>query len=127
LLNGTHKKLANLLLASHKTKSANMRLPQYSYEDLKKGPTCAICDSFSLSIVGSRMVCRDCGFEEKVDEAVMRIVREIMVLFPEMRITTGLVWEWCDGVVSKKTISRVLKRELQQVGYGQWTYYIQKN
>ncbi|MCM3764865.1 hypothetical protein [Neobacillus niacini] len=53
-------------------------------------------------------MCADCGAEEAVDAAVLRSVRELIMLFPEIKITTSLLHEWCGGMVSRKTIRRIL-------------------
>jgi len=46
-----------------------------------------------------------------------------MLLFPEMKITTCLVQDWCNGIVNKKRIAKILKKNLNLKGYGQWSYY----
>jgi hypothetical protein len=68
-------------------------------------------------------VCDECGFEEKIESAVMRNVEEFRVLFPERKITTNGIQEWCQVVESKKMIARILKKNLMAMGYGQWSFY----
>jgi hypothetical protein len=53
----------------------------------------------------------------------MRNVEEFKVLFPEWKITTNGIQEWCQIVESKKMIGRILKRNLKSMGYGQWSFY----
>ncbi|MFC0026621.1 nuclease-related domain-containing protein [Neobacillus cucumis] len=122
-LSGKHKMLADKLLSLHKEKNPYTTLPPYAYDQLKKGQTCAICDSFALSVRGNKCVCEDCGHEELVASAVLRSVDELRLLFPDRKITTNLVFEWCVIFEFKKRIARILEKNFKIVGYGQWAYY----
>ena len=122
-LSERHTKLANQLIADHKTKSRYTLLPQYEYEKVQKGVTSASCNSFNVSVRERNLVCEECGAEEDIDSAVIRTVEEFKLLFPERKITTNQVQEWCQIVESKKTIGRILKKYYKAMGYGQWSYY----
>lgn len=118
-----HKRLADKLVSLHIKKSPYTQLPSYRYDQLKKGMTCLVCNSFSISVDGKHCVCRDCGHVELVTDAVLRCVREIKLLFPGMKITTNVVYEWCGVVESKKRISRILNENYIIIGVGPWAYY----
>lgn len=122
-LNGNHLQIAEFLFNSHITDSPFTQTPSYSYDQVKKGPTCASCHSFSITVGEKKMVCNVCGFEEKIEAAVVRNVDEIKLLFPDLKITTNLVYEWCEGVGSKKVIRGILKKNYKTVGYGKWFFY----
>lgn len=115
--------LADKLVALHQTESPYTRIRPYNYAELKKGPTCQKCHSSSLSVCGKKLVCDDCGCEELVETAILRGVGELRLLFPDMRITTNLVYDWCEGAGSKKRISRVLSRHFSVTGVHQWAFY----
>ncbi|MEH7438852.1 nuclease-related domain-containing protein [Neobacillus drentensis] len=117
------KALADKLVALHQTESPYTRIRPYKYEELKKGPTCQTCHSSSVSVCGKKLVCDVCGCEEMVESAVLRGVGELQLLFPDMKITTNLVYDWCEGTGSKKRISRVLGKHFNITGVHQWTYY----
>jgi hypothetical protein len=53
----------------------------------------------------------------------MRNVEEIKFLFPNIKITTNLIHEWCVIVELKRTIQRILEKNFKKVGVRQWTYY----
>ncbi|MCM3567910.1 nuclease-related domain-containing protein [Neobacillus mesonae] len=125
-LNKTHERLANQLISLHKPFSSHMRVPQYEYGRLKKGMMCNLCLSLSTFVNGNHLVCKKCGHHEIIDAAVLRCVKELVILFPGIRITTNGVFEWCGIVKSKKMLGRILKENYKAVGYGQWTYYIPK-
>lgn len=123
-LNEGHENLAKPLVSLDLVDSPFATYPQYSYESLRKGIiNCFSCHGQSTYVKGNKVECRLCGAKESLDAAVLRGVQELKMLFPEMKITTNLVFEWCGGIVSKKMIARILKENFQAIGYGQWTYY----
>lgn len=122
-LNERHKKLAELLISMHQTDSPYKRLPPYEYHQVEKGLTCAKCQSFVPSVSGKYFTCI-CGYKEDVESAIIRSVREIQLLFPNLKITTNLVYEWCMVIHSKKVIREVLKKNFVVVGDRHLRYYI---
>ncbi|MEY2192871.1 nuclease-related domain-containing protein [Neobacillus sp. BF23-41] len=115
-LNGMHKKLADQLVSMHQIELPYDRLPPYDYGKLKKGNICRVCLSLKTTVVNNKLVCEDCGCHEVIDHAVLRVVEEIKLLFPNIKITTNLVHEWCKVVESKKTIRRILKQNYSVEG-----------
>lgn len=94
-VNGTHRILADKLISLHIEKSPYTQVPFYEYEKLKKGVTCAKCNSFSLIVERRSCACIDCGNVEKVTNAILRSVEEFKYLFPSRKITTNSIYEWC--------------------------------
>jgi hypothetical protein len=123
-LTNRHFKLADKLVSLHQIESPFTRLPPYKYNHLKKRITCKICDSFSTFVSGDNLVCNRCGHQEGVESAVLRNVEEIKLLFPNMRITTNCVYEWCGGVKSKKKMQRILSKNCKRIGQGKFSYYV---
>ncbi|WP_066068263.1 nuclease-related domain-containing protein [Neobacillus soli] len=122
-VNGKHKKLADLLVSLHQIESPYPRVPHYSFEGVRKKMNCSLCQSFSVTVNGRKIVCDNCGCVEGVDAAVLRIVKELKLLFPERKVTTNLVFEWCGGVISVHIIRRVLHQNYKTLGSGRWLYY----
>jgi len=56
----------------------------------------------------------------------MRSITEFKLLFPGEKITTSTIYDWCGGVVSQKSIRRVLQENFKPVGSRKSTYYILK-
>ncbi|MFL6560914.1 MAG: nuclease-related domain-containing protein [Bacillus sp. (in: firmicutes)] len=125
-LTNRHFKIADKLVSLHQIESPYTRLRTYDYDQFKKGFTCIICDSFSIFVSGDNLVCNQCGHLEGVESAVLRNVEEIKLLFPNMRITTNCVYEWCGGVKSKKKIQRILSKNRKRIGKGKFSYYVDK-
>ncbi|MCL6573060.1 MAG: NERD domain-containing protein [Bacillus sp. (in: Bacteria)] len=115
-LNGQHKKLADLLISLHLDESPYTRLPRYDYEQVKKGIVCSPCNSFMIADGEKKVVCAKCGYEERVESAVLRSVKELKLLFPDLKITTSGVHEWCKVVESKKMIRRILMDNYTSIG-----------
>ncbi|WP_077620531.1 nuclease-related domain-containing protein [Bacillus sinesaloumensis] len=123
-INEKQKKIAELLVSLHITKSPFTKVPSYRYEELRKGITCEMCDSFDVVTEGRTCLCRECGHRESVSSAVLRSVKEYQMLFPEGKITTNLVYDWCGGIHPKRSIRRILSTNFMNVGVNQWTYYV---
>jgi hypothetical protein len=122
-LQSKHKKLAEQLVSLHCTESPFQQLPRYSFEQLKKGIPCVKCASFTLTVEGTKCVCQKCGYREVVADSVMRNVKEYQLLFPERKITTGIINEWCGGDFLKKRISIILAKNFKKVGARRWAFY----
>lgn len=122
-LDESHKKLAQTLLSLHQVKNPFSNLPHYQYEQLEKGMHCCECGSLNTEIDQYDLVCGKCGTHERIEKAIVRHIEEIKVLFPEKKITTQTVYEWCNGKVSRRTFLRVLKKYYVLVGKTSDSYY----
>ncbi|WP_026695864.1 nuclease-related domain-containing protein [Peribacillus kribbensis] len=122
-LNEDHKKLAQTLLSLHQTKNPYTTLPDYQYEQLQMGVYCNRCKSFLVTIHKFDFVCKKCEEHERIEKAILRNVQEFSLLFPEQKITTNSIYEWCKADLNKRTIRRVLKRHYTSLGNTSNTYY----
>lgn len=122
-LSGKHRRLAEKLSSLHIEESSFLHLPKYEYDQLRKGIVCDTCSSFSCAVKGRSMICEDCGHAESVEAAVLRSVREFRMLFPERKITTNDIFDWCRIVDSKKRVSRILAKNFNKFRGGRWSYY----
>ncbi|MDQ1143411.1 hypothetical protein QE429_000238 [Bacillus sp. SORGH_AS 510] len=123
-LQKNHFKLAEKLVALHKVELPYSRLPGYNFDSLKKGIICPQGDGFFSEVSGRMLVCANCGCTEEIDAAVLRTVNELILLFPDINITTNIIQEWCDIIKSKKTLWRILSRHYNRVGSSKSTNYI---
>lgn len=122
-LTGRHKRLADQLINSHIIDPPYSQVPTYSYEELRKGITCAQCNLISVFIEGVDCICRNCGNKEKLRDAVVRSAEEYRLLFPNQRITTNVLQEWCEVIENKRRISRILMKNYKRIGTSRWTYF----
>jgi hypothetical protein len=122
-VNGKHIKLAEKLIALHQVDSPYERLRHYEYNHLEKGIVCCKCCSLNVSTEGKKIVCKKCGHHESLDSAILRCVEEHKLLFPDKKITTSGIYEWCNRIASKKVIQKNLKEHYRPVGYRKGIYY----
>lgn len=116
-------KLAEQLNARCLKENPYMRIPEYNYAQLRKGIPCDSCSSFLTPFTQGYLTCGECGLKEKADTAILRCVNEFRVLFPDRKITTNTIVDWCGGVGSGKTVRRILVRNYEKKGKGKASYY----
>ncbi|MEH7342884.1 nuclease-related domain-containing protein [Bacillus sp. JJ1532] len=120
-------KLAKQLVSMHVQVSPYMRIPEYSYDQLKKGLFCLGCQSFNIyNLSRNTLICNECGYKENSTNAVLRGIEEFSFLFPDKKVTTNVIYEWCQVIHSKKTIHRVLSQNFIQVGKRKHSYYVKE-
>jgi hypothetical protein len=123
-LNERHTKIAEKLISRHIVESPYLRSPCYFYDSLEKGFFCAMCYSLNNYYFKDRsVVCKKCEFEEGLDSAVLRCVDELLLLFPNQRITTKAIQDWCK-IDSDKTVRRILIKNFNYIGHGRSSYYV---
>lgn len=122
-LNDGHKKLAQTLISLHQTKSPFTILSKYNYDQLQKGIYCKACGSLLVSIKNYDVVCKKCGGQEKIEPAILRNVEEFKLLFPDRKVTTQSIYEWCKVDLNRRTFSRILKKNYTVFGNTRDTYY----
>ncbi|WP_449619593.1 nuclease-related domain-containing protein [Robertmurraya sp. Marseille-Q9965] len=123
-LTNTPINLAKKILADHIIDSPFKRLPTYEYEQLGKGILCSGCRSLSTHVEGRKLlVCESCQLQEDLASAILRSVEEFRLLFPDRKITTNAVQDWCRVVESRRTVRRVLGKNFNLTGYGKYSYY----
>jgi hypothetical protein len=123
-LNERHSIIAEKLISLHIIESPYTRAPSYSYEKLEKGFFCGKCYSLNNYYFKERsIVCQKCGFVEGLESAVLRYVDEILLLFPNQKITTKVVQDWCK-IDSDKTVRRILINNLKLIQQGRSSYYV---
>lgn len=119
-----HYQLAKKLVSHHIVESPFIRKPEYSFEQLRKGIYCKCCHSFNISSNPKTLVCCICGFKESIETAVLRSIDEFKVLFPNKKITTAVIHEWCKNLKSEKTIRRILSKNFKSMDTTKGNYYL---
>lgn len=127
LHNGYHSKLAEKLLSLHVEKSPYERRPEFRYEELRKGIVCGGCGRVGMEVINAtNLICRKCKNSERFKEGFLRSLEEFRLLFPERQVTTNQMYEWCRGIKDKRAIQRVLSENLNRIGYGPGSQFIEK-
>lgn len=122
-----HRQIAKNLAGLHLEKSPYERKFDFEYSKVEKGMSCRSCHSLlkPSSVKTGKLLCFNCGFEERTTEAVLRNIGEFSLLFPEMQITTNRIADWC-AILSKKVIRQVLLKNFTLIGHGGSSHYVQK-
>lgn len=114
---------AEKLLALSIGESPYNSVPKYRYDELRKGMVCPGCGEFYAEF--KRVLCCGfCGGKECSSDAILRSVEEFRLLFPEVKLTTVKIHEWCGIVKDERTIQRVLRANFQSMGNKRSSYYI---
>jgi hypothetical protein len=122
-LTDKHLKLANLLVSLHQRDNPFTRLPKYNYDQLQKILTCVTCNNSSLHGGRTKLTCKICSCVEDVESAVIRCIGELRLLFPDIKITTRLVNDWCGGILPEKLIRRVLNENFTMIAKYRFAHF----
>ncbi|WP_047984696.1 nuclease-related domain-containing protein [Ornithinibacillus californiensis] len=115
--------IANKLISLHQEDSPYQTIPEYHYDQVQKGVVCHQCHSFSVVLQGHYCHCNDCGGKMLLSEAIIHTLRDFTILFPDKKITTGNVYDWCVIISSKQRIKRILMKHFKFVYNRRWSYY----
>lgn len=118
-----HHQLAEKIQRLHIPVSPYERLPVYQYEHLQKGILCLNCRE-KMRYEKKGLTCMRCKYRESLDSAILRNTIEFSTLFPDQKIQTSIIHEWCARTFSKRTISRILYTYLYPVKKGRSTQYL---
>lgn len=123
-MNHFDTKLAKQLTDMHLTESAHSHLPAYNYKKLKKGIICQHCSAFLSHATNQTLNCNVCGRTEDMCSAIIRSVYQFKILFPDEKIKTNHIYDWCGGVASVRSIRRALQQNFKTIGQRKGTYYM---
>ena len=115
--------LTDRLVDRHKTDSVfQKQLPPYSFEEFKTGVSCS-CGSFELIITQRACYCKMCYKQMSIEELVVENINEFKFLFPDQKITTSMIDDWCGNTVNYRKIRNILQTHLVASGTNSGTYY----
>lgn len=121
-----HTTLATKLVSSSSTNYPNAFIPKYEFEELEKGVVCKFCKNLIIEKNDWLVVCHKCGQSEDIESAILRSLEDYCFLFPEKKITTADLLTWCAIFKSKRTIHRILVKNLKRIGQGKYSYYVRQ-
>ncbi|MEQ2525685.1 nuclease-related domain-containing protein [Bacillaceae bacterium CLA-AA-H227] len=121
-----YTKLVEHILSDTRPSYPNSNLPKYEYSELRKGIFCSECGSTMLSDIDrlGKVYCCGCRHVESLESAILRSVRDFQLLFPEKKVTTVGIFDWCNGIVGYRTILRLLIKNFKRAGNGKATFYL---
>ncbi|WP_161784677.1 nuclease-related domain-containing protein [Halalkalibacter okhensis] len=120
-----NEKLAKQILTLHLPESPYTRLPKYDFPSLKKGIYCPTCQSFYTAFSNKKTIqCNHCSNSENSHAALKRTIEEFILLFPKKKITTNIIYEWSNKMISKKTIRKILSINYEHKGHSSSSHYV---
>ena len=120
-----HKELAKQLISMHVSDSHFRKLSYLSEDRIKKGIICSQCFAFFEKAGKKYLTCDRCHHKETVDQAVVRAINEYSYLFPNEKVTTNKIYNWCE-IIFYKRIKTVLTDHYKQVGERRWAHYVRR-
>lgn len=126
-LQSFHYRLAHKLFSNQIPEKQDY-IPAYAYTQLRKGIYCHQCDRQLFAAADERtLTCKNCHDQESKASAIIRHTIEFSILFPESKITTAVIWEWCGKMYSRYQIREVLSQFLQSAGNSKARHFIFRN
>jgi hypothetical protein len=113
-VNKHHERLSEQLVKRHISPPPHTKYPPYSYEQIQKGVLCRKC-RLPMVIKNRLLQCSHCLRKESIDSGILRNTIEFHILFPDRKMTTSIIHDWCNLDITKKSINRIL------------TYYLNRN
>lgn len=121
------KNITNTLTSLHIGESKYAKLPEFSYAELQKGILCSVnCGEF-LQYSKQKLICTTCKQTKSIQTALTDAITEFRILFPDRKITTGQIYDWCKGLISKNTIQYYLFTNFNMIKNGKHSYYLPVN
>ena len=122
-ITNAHKKLADTLIGMHIDDNGKRNIPEYTYEDLRKGIMCPNCSSPAIHIQQKYCSCGNCEYRTTKSPLIVNCIEEFKMLFPECKVTTEAIYLWCAKMFTKKSIQNVLIGTYKTVGSTKGAYY----
>lgn len=122
-LSPASKSLSEKLLKWHKVDERFIKIPDYSFDEIAKQVNCLKCSSKMVRQSLRKSVCSKCDFSALNEWLIQYEIEACLLLFPEKKVTTKLIHDWCGSFFSTSTIYNVLKRKYVQIGSKRGTYY----
>ena len=110
------RRLAECFIENRISQSPYERIPKYSFDQLKKGVICHKCEKFLSRKNYYKFQCPTCDDIESISSGIMRSVIEFNTLFPNEKMTTKMIYEWCGRIVSMRGIRKILLRFMKANG-----------
>lgn len=125
-LNFDKEKLERIIQAHRIENSKYAVRPKYDYERMQKGLKCKKCRTGLKSKTERKFICSKCHNTKSTKEVLDLHVAELKLLFPEMKLTKGLLYDWCGEQIKMRTIQKYLAKYHITIFNGKSSYYLSK-
>ncbi|MFB4159416.1 nuclease-related domain-containing protein [Geomicrobium sp. JSM 1781026] len=125
-LSKSHHALAAKLTFKQLTTNPFALQQSYSYDQLRKGVVCLRCPGM-MERRRRYFQCMKCEAQESVHVAISRSIHEFVQLFPERKLTTSAIFDWCGGEGERRFIRNLLIKTCTKKGSNRGTYFIARH
>ena len=87
-----------------------------AFDDIRHGLYCEACRTFDLSAERYHLRCLSCGTLETKETHLVRAISDFKHLFGKLPITTDKMMRFTGGLISKRTVQRVLNKYCDRNG-----------
>lgn len=121
VLTHRHEEIKNRIISQEEKYASRTVICELT--DLKKGISCPDCEGFMMK-KKRNVYCEQCDKPLTFDNAILSNIKELEMVFPEKKLSTSLVYEWCGREISYDVVYRVLKANFKQLGRNKNRYYV---
>ncbi|TDM03902.1 hypothetical protein [Macrococcus carouselicus] len=106
------------------TPEAPVRIPAA----VQNGLRCPHCGQLSdFNYHHHLILCQKCRQISTLDQAFVTAAREYLSLFPDSRLTKGIMYKWCNKKIPATKVASLLKKHFSPAGKTKGTYYLCEN
>ncbi|WP_034549739.1 nuclease-related domain-containing protein [Carnobacterium funditum] len=114
LAESAHRFVETLMLYKIESTPFVEDIPKYDFNTLKKGVRCESCGSFDLVNYRQNYQCYDCSYKNTFHSAILNTIKEYQQLFPDSKLSTRIIYRWCNETASKNRIKTALNSLCRQ-------------
>ena len=110
VLTDYHTAIAKIILDSRPQTNPYQSKYDFTYEELEKGIWCSDCMGNKMTDKHRYLVCPHCRKVEGKLAGARRMLADYVLLFPERRLTAGVLQDWCGGMVGETAARKLVKQ-----------------
>lgn len=119
-----NKNLNHYIQAHHLKRSRFERIPNYNFDQLRKGLFCPTCHIKLKRKTARKNVCPSCGHSSNIAENVIRATEQYQHLFPKKQINIRTILAWTDYPLHRTQIYRIFNKNYQLIKKNRGSYYL---
>ncbi|GGA97824.1 hypothetical protein ERX37_04305 [Macrococcus hajekii] len=95
---------------------------------IQNGLRCPHCNQLSEFTQHHHLIlCQKCRQISTLDQAFIDAAREYLSLYPDSRLTKGIMYKWCNKKIPATKVASLLKKHFSAAGKTKGTYYLLEN
>lgn len=121
--NAYAQEVAQLFLNLHQSKEHFNFRKNIDITSLKMGVTCHCNLSFYRKLSNRRFICKQCNKVIACEDFLKKCIEDILLIFPQEKLTVNIIYCWTEGNVSKEKIRLYLNKCYAMKKFGPQTHY----